>query len=147
MTRFTTVSSGIALLIAVVLLPLVGCKKYSDGPGLSLVSREERVENTWIVAQATEDGQDKSSSYDQYTIALTSDGDAILEADYFYFGVHYVVTTNGTWSFENDNENIRFDYEDNSEDVEYQILRLTSDQFWLRRIGADLELELAGTAS
>lgn len=147
MTRFTKAGSGITLLIAVVFLPLAGCKKYSNGPGFSLVSRQERVENTWIVATATENGEDVSSSYDQYTITLTSDGDAALVADYYYFGVHYAVTTDGTWSFENNEENIRFDYEDDGEDAEYQILRLTGDQFWLRRIGADLELELAGTAS
>jgi hypothetical protein len=136
---------GLLGLLAV--LPLTGCKKYPDGPGVSIVSKKMRVENTWIVAKATEDGQDVSSSYDPYTLTLTRDGDATLEADYFFFGVHYVVITNGTWTFLNDAMNIMFDFEDDSQDAEYQILRLTDDQFWLRRVGADLELQLAGLAT
>lgn len=136
----------IAVIFLAAMLLTVGCKKYPDGPGISLTPKEERVANIWIVAKAIENGQDVSHNYDPYTLTLTRDGDATLEADYYFFGVHYNVLTNGTWNFTNGETNIMFDFEDDGQDAEYQILRLTNDQFWLRRVGADLELQLAGTA-
>lgn len=118
------------------------CKKYADGPAISLIPKKDRVANTWIVEKALADSQDVTSDYDQYEIYLTNDGDAQLTADYTVFGVTYTTATNGTWEFTNDESNIRFDYEDDSQDAEYQILKLTEKEFWLRKVGEELELQL-----
>jgi len=130
------------LISALALMIFTSCEKYEEGPTISLVPRSERVENTWVVDRAYEDGEDVTSSYDQYELTLTQDGAATLEADYTFFGTEIETSTDGTWEFTNDEENISFDYEDDIADGTYQILKLTQDEFWLRKTGDDLELQL-----
>lgn len=120
-----------------------GCKKYEDGPNISLIPRKDRVANTWIVEEAYADNQDVSDDYDQYEIYFTNDGDAELTAEYTLFSVDYTIETDGTWEFTNNQENIRVDFENDDADAEYQILRLTSKELWLRQIGQEVELHLA----
>lgn len=119
---------------------IVSCNKYEEGPAISLIPKKERVANTWVIYHAEDNGNDVSDDYDQYELYLTSDGDAELSADYTFLGTQYQTETNGTWNFTSDKENISFDYEDDSQDGEYQILMLTEEEMRLRKTGDDLEL-------
>jgi hypothetical protein len=123
-------------------LTLPACKKYDEGPLISLTPREERIANTWVIDKAIEAGNDVTSSYDNYVLVLTTDHAATLNAQYEFFGVPINTQTNGTWAFGNDDENLILDFEDNVADGTYLILRLTEPQLWLRKIGDDLELRL-----
>lgn len=118
------------------------CKKYDDGPLISLTSREERIANTWVIDKAIEDGADVTTSYDNYVLTLTTAHGASLSAQYVLFGVPISTETNGTWSFENNDETLVLDFEDDVADGTYQILRLTEPELWLRKTGDDLELRL-----
>ena len=131
-----------SITVATIALLAVSCNKYDDGPGISLVPRNERVANTWVIEKAMADGQDVTGSFEQYVLSLTTGGDATLEADYTLFGVIISNQTTGTWSFANDQEDLVLDFEDDQADGSYQILRLTSDELWLRKLGDDLELQL-----
>lgn len=119
-----------------------GCQKYEDGPAISIIPKEERVANTWVVAQALADNQDVTDQYDQYELYLTRGGDVELTAKYTIFGTTYTTDTDGTWQFTNNKDNISFDYEDDDQDAEYQILKLTEKEMWLRKVGQELELHL-----
>lgn len=129
--------------VAVILvLGFAACKKYEDGPLISIIPKAERVANTWIVEKAYSDNQDVTEDYDQYELYLTKDGAAELTAKYTVFGTTFESQTNGTWEFTNDKENIKFDYQDDDFDSEYIILKLTEREFWLRQVGQDIELHL-----
>lgn len=130
------------LALAAVALLATGCKKYEDGPGISLVPRTERVANTWVIERATADGDDVTSSYDQYVLSLTTDGAATLDAEYTVFGVDVSTETTGTWAFANDQEQLVLDFEEDLADGTYIINRLTRTELWLRKVGEDLELRL-----
>lgn len=130
------------LALAAVALLAMGCKKYDDGPGISLVPRTERVANTWVIERATADGDDVTSSYDQYVLSLTTDGAATLDAEYTVFGVDVSTETTGTWAFANDQEQLVLDFEEDLADGTYIINRLTQTELWLRKVGEDLELRL-----
>lgn len=131
--------------LTIVGLTFASCNKYEEGPALSIIPKNERVANTWQIYYAQDDGQNVSDNYDQYTLYLTADGAAQLDADYFVLGTQYQTSTQGTWSFENDKQDIRLDYEDDSEDQVYQILMLKSDEMRLRAKGDDLELRFTGS--
>lgn len=120
----------------------VGCKKYEDGPAVSLSSRTDRVANTWVIAYAEEDGQNVSSQFDQYELFMNTAGEATLEATYTVFGTTYSDQTSGTWSFQDEQQNLRLDFDDDSQDGEYRILRLTKDELWLKDISQNLEIHL-----
>jgi hypothetical protein len=123
-------------------LTATSCKKYEDGPNVSLTSRTERVANTWIISYAEEDGENVSSEFNQYELFMNSSGDATLDANYTVFGTTYQNQTSGTWVFTNDEANLRLDFDDDSQDGEYRILRLTNDELWLKDISQNLELHL-----
>jgi hypothetical protein len=137
--NFTRTIGAMTLLAATA---LGSCQKYEEGPAVSLTPREDRVANTWVIAYAEENGENVSSDFDQYELYLKTDRDATLTASYTAFGTDFNTTTNGTWNFTNDDENIRFDYEDDDQDNEFRILRLKSDELWLQDIDQDLELHL-----
>ncbi len=134
--------SPLLLLAAASLLSLSACKKYDDGPAISLTPRAERIANTWVIERATENGQDVTDQYDQYVLTLTSGGGATLDASYVLFGVQITTQTTGTWHFENNDEHLVLDFEEDLADGTYLIQRLTQSQLWLRQIGDDLELRL-----
>ncbi|XOV67829.1 MAG: hypothetical protein ACFHU9_01395 [Fluviicola sp.] len=137
--KFTLKIGLIALMSA---STLVGCQKYEDGPMLSLTPRTERVANTWKITYAEQNGEDVSNDYEQYELYLTTDGEAQLDAVYSAFGSEFTTSTEGIWMFTNDEENILFDFEDDSQDDTYEILRLKNEELWLHDLDRDLELRL-----
>ncbi len=128
--------------LALAVLSIAGCKKYNDGPLISLSPRAERVANTWLIDHATANGNDATSDFEAYVLTLTSSGDATLVATYTVFGTAFSFNTSGTWAFQNDDEELVLDFADNSADGTYQIRRLTEEQLWLHKVGDDLELHL-----
>ena len=129
--------------LALSTLLIFSCEKYENGPAISLIPRNERIANTWVIEKAIQNDEDVTSQYDQYEVYYTSDGDSELSAEYTAFGLEFQTETQGTWSLANNDEDLVVDYQDDSEDEEYQILKLTSKELWLREKGEDLELHLA----
>lgn len=123
-------------------LVATSCKKYEEGPAVSLSSRTDRVANTWVFAYAEEDGQNVSAEFDQYELFMNTSGEATLDASYTIFGTTYSDQTTGTWSFQDEQKNLRLDFEDDSQDGEYRILRLTKDELWLKDLSQNLEIHL-----
>ncbi|MBR9859171.1 lipocalin family protein [bacterium] len=131
----------INILILCVAFVFASCK-YEEGPAISLSTKKDRVANTWNVYEATNDGEDVTDSYDQFTLMTAEDGDASLVATYTFGDITYQYETDGTWEFDNNKENLVLDFEDDDADRTYMILRLTEDEMWLREKGEDLELKL-----
>ena len=118
------------------------CKKYDDGPAISLRSKSERIANNWRVEKAIDNGNDVSGNFDRYDVSFTKSGDASLTAQYSFLGIEYNYTTTGKWRFESDTEKLVVDYEDNSADATYFILRLKEKELWVRQENTNLELHL-----
>ena len=123
-------------------LILMSCSKYEENPAISLSSKKARMANTWVVNKATANDQDVTDDYDDFELYLTKSGDAELSAEYTVFTIDFSTDTDGTWEFANSKENLVLDFEDDNADREYQILKLTKDELWLRELGRDLEIEL-----
>ena len=121
---------------------LSSCKKYDDGPAISLRSKKERIANDWRIDKAFDNGNDVTNSFDQYEVSFSKEGSANLTAHYSFFGIDYDYTTSGTWDLENNNEKIRVDYETDAADANYFILRLKEKELWVREEGTNLELHL-----
>ena len=120
----------------------MGCKKYEDGPGISLLPKVNRLDNNWEVDKAYDEGKDVTNSYDQYTLKLTKDGLASLTAKYDYGAFSYEGTTEGTWEFENNKQDIKLDFEDDNADATYKILKLKSNELWIQERAGTVELRL-----
>ena len=49
--------------IFILILFFSSCKKYENGPAFSLLSKKERVANTWAIQMVKENGVDKTNDY------------------------------------------------------------------------------------
>ena len=47
-------------LITTIILPFSSCKKYEEGPALTLLSKKQRAANTWNILKYYENGTDKT---------------------------------------------------------------------------------------
>jgi hypothetical protein len=121
---------------------LASCKKYEDGPLISLRSREARIANDWRIERAMDGGDDVTGLFDQYELRLTKGKDATLTANYTLLGIHFEFSTSGTWALVNKSEDLQLDFADDDADETWEILRLKETELWLHEKGGDLELHL-----
>ncbi len=140
MKKMNILSLFVAFATLTFILP--ACNKYEDGPDISLIPRKDRIVNTWIFAYAEANGENVSDQFDQYELYMNSENEAQLDATYVIFGTSYQTTTSGTWAFTNEQQNLMLDFADDTQDNEYEILRLANKELWLRDLDQDLELHL-----
>jgi hypothetical protein len=115
-------SALIILCTGLFLFGLQACEKYPDGPLFSLNSRTGRVSNTWTVDNYKVNGNDYTSLVSGYSETYTK------SSDYSYqWGVF---GGTGTWSFQNNDEEIRITGINNQESVTLFILKLEEKEFW-----------------
>jgi hypothetical protein len=132
MNKLILTTSGLRLFI----LTLPSCKKYEDGPLISIHSKTKRVSNEWRLEEKFLNGVEQPLDDDDYRFRITFKED----------GTCYKTTTNGssstsrvgTWNFVNDKEVIRtyFVYTyfatTVTEETFYTILRLKEKELWVR---------------
>ena len=120
-------------LFAVVALVLVfsGCKKYEDGPSLSLRTKKARLTNVWVIHSVSENGTDKTSDYMTvyagYTLTINKDNTYSL-AYRFFNATDY--SENGTWVFSGDKEHVYFTKANTSTQSDWTILKLKERELW-----------------
>lgn len=122
------------LLFSVLIAGLLTSCKYEEGPILSLQSRVKRVAGDWDVAYSTNsNGDENTDTYEDLKFSFREDYTAKIEVS-TTLGTEEIL---GTWDFGQDDT--RFKMEDLELfgglvkfDEEFEILRLTQDEFWLR---------------
>lgn len=111
----------IAILIVALLFGAASCKKYENGPAITLKSKKARVANTWIIDEYVYANGDIDKETDSDTYELSKDGTLIRSYGSTSF--------DGKWEFRKDKEDIAFIY-DNYE-VTYTIVKLKEKELWL----------------
>lgn len=115
--------SVVLLLLAVMALPVLqGCKKYPEGPSLSLRTRTARVANTWKVDNYKINGSDFTSLVSGYTETFSKEG-----AYSYSWGNN---SGTGTWAFQNEDQEIRITGTSNQDSYTLVILKLEEKEFW-----------------
>ncbi|MCL6259812.1 hypothetical protein M3O96_11980 [Aquiflexum sp. TKW24L] len=131
---------SITALIMVSGMLAFGCEDYPDGPAVSLIPKAERVGNEWKVGEALDNGTNVTANYSRYELDLTPGGAATLTAQYSLLGMEYDFVTDGTWEFVSDEQKISFDFANDLADGVYEILKLETNDMWLKEDGGTLEL-------
>ncbi len=95
---------SIKLVIAALLLTFAfsSCKKYPDGPSMSLRSKEHRAEGEYMIEKYTLNGADqtdllKTAGGPDYAFHLEEDGS---------YHVHGNLEDEGKWKFSSDKKNL-----------------------------------------
>ena len=118
------------LVLAFLSVIAVSCGKYEEGPGFSLISKKNRVTNTWVLSKVEVNGQDETPQSSSYTLKMTLKEDETLSANYTVLTIPF--TTTGTWAFNSDKSALILT--DNSGTTTNTILRLTNKEMKLRQI-------------
>ncbi len=119
------------LLFAGLMMPTIqSCKKYPDGPSISLRSRTARVANSWRVERYLKNGIDQTGNF----IASKSNYVEIFTKENNWSFVYLntsdgkIKSGGGTWHFINDDKQIlRTEGGDNQL---LHIMRLKQNEFW-----------------
>jgi len=113
----------ILMLIVFAVVPAIqSCKKYTDGPAISLRSKTERVANTWKVDNYKVNGDDYTSFVSEYYETYTKEGNFSYSWGSF--------SGDGKWAFQNDKEEIKITGINNQSSQTLFILKLEEKQFW-----------------
>jgi len=108
------------------------CKKYENGPDFSLLPKKERLANAWKLSSYSEDGVDKTSTFNSLfkdaLFTIETDGDYTFTYKPLGIGSY---TETGTWRFINDKK----DFETNPTSGigsigVHHILKLKDKELW-----------------
>ncbi len=114
--------TGVLILIALI----TACKKYPDGPWISLETRTARVANVWKMEQVTLNGSDVTSTYKNINYTETYD----KSGNYSYNSS--VGNGSGKWAFENKDTQIKRNGVSGQSSEDLTILRLKEKSFWYK---------------
>ncbi len=119
------------------LVLLEGCKKYPEGPAISLRSKKERVANTWKLDALISGGVDSTAYFtgffNDYTVILTKSGSYTISYSFRGFSV----TETGGWAFASGKEDLQItpktvSYGAVPSPSVFQIMKLYEKELWLR---------------
>jgi hypothetical protein len=115
-------------LAMIVVLP--ACKKYPDGPAVSLRSKKARLANNWSIDKVLGAGLDITAAFvtDKKNYNLEIKDDGTFTENYETGG--NVNTVIGTWKFSKDKKYVDMHYPLVS--FSWEILRLKQDELWLK---------------
>src|ERR1035437_7977486 len=112
--------------ILVIVSSLTSCKKYPDGPWISLETRTARVANTWKMEQIMLNGSDITSTLTSINYTETYD----KSGNYSYSST--IGSGSGKWSFENKDTQIKRQGVSGQSSEDLTILRLEEKSFWYK---------------
>lgn len=123
------ITSLFVLIAGLSTLTITGCKKYEDGPLISLRSREARVANTWKIDNYKVNGTDYTSLMGGYSETFTKSGGYSYESS--------ILNGSGTWKFRNHDEEIALTGTANQDNYTLVILKLEEKEFWYYYMDGD----------
>ena len=119
------------ILTTATLTSLPSCKKGSDDPPVSLVTRKDRFTNTWTLIKYEKNGTVQDLNGTTYKYNVFNNGTLTQTVEGSIFGFPARTVRDGTWSFMNDDEDVKITLP--NESVIYNIQRLASKELWLKK--------------
>jgi hypothetical protein len=122
------------LLFLIVVTTISSCKKYPDGPSLSLISRKERISNTWQISAYFENNIDKTTDFKNafQNAKIVIDKNGNYNISYKAFGLADY-TESGTWNFtNNDIDFVTNPSTGTASTATHHILKLKEKELWYK---------------
>lgn len=123
----------VALIIATTIITILpSCKKGDDDPIVSLRTRKDRFTNTWTLVKYEKNGVSQDLNGATYIYNAFNSGTLTRTIEGTVFGFPARAVSDGTWSFLNDDEDVKIII--NNDTVIYNIQRLANKELWLKRV-------------
>jgi hypothetical protein len=116
------ITVALLFIAAFTMTTIQSCKKYEEGPAISLHSRAERVANTWKIENYKINETDYTSGTSDYSETFSKDGDYSYQWGAF--------SGSGKWAFQNDDAEIRITGTNTQPSQTLFILKLKEKEFW-----------------
>lgn len=120
----------------VIIFIFSGCKKYDDGPTISLRSKKNRLAGKWVTHMWLYNKYEQIYMLDTMrTAEFTKDGKYYYH-EYNQF-THKATNLEGTWEFRQEKEQLFLTLPGSTDTNMYQlwdILRLKNDEIWLEMV-------------
>jgi hypothetical protein len=126
------------ILFVVAFLAVSGCKKYPDGPYISLLPKNYRLAEDWRKNKIYKNGNDISTEYLTHIRHESLNVDKRGNFNYYLTSDTGYLTYGGSWTFSPDKTVIYFSYflgAQSMNDV-FLILRLKEHDLWLQQTTA-----------
>jgi len=87
-------------LLAIAIFTIQGCSKYSDGPGISLLTKKNRLCNDWLLDYHLLNENDVTDANQTMKLSIEKDGTYSMTTYTDAMGQLQGEYSHGTWTFE-----------------------------------------------
>jgi hypothetical protein len=147
------IKTGILVLIVLV---TYSCKKYDEGPLISLRSKEKRMSGEWDIQKFIVDGYDSTSFFNKYDNAhfifnVDNEGRIIISCNDNGANPKPIIVLNGNWKWLNNKNDISIQFNHSTNDFKpflinnvsvWEIKKLTSKNFYLETNDNNIQYRL-----
>ena len=119
------------LVLALLLAFVVSCGKYEEGPGISLLSKKNRITNVWSLSSRMTNSQTTNLSNSTWKVEINDDETYNSQAT--YLGIPFL-NESGIWKFSTDKSQLLTTPSGSSNTDSWEIIRLTKDELKLKYI-------------
>lgn len=120
----------LVLVLAMTTAVLPSCRKGSDDPAVSFKSRSNRITNTWKLVKYEKNNTTQDLNGTTYEYTFYEDGKVKRTVEGVVFGFPTRTVSEGTWTFQNDDEDVKIVL--GSDTTLYNIQRLATKELWLK---------------
>ena len=137
------IGSYFFILAVVFSVAFFSCKKYPEGPSFSLITKKERLSNSWKIQQYKFNGADsttfvKNFLLNNYKLAISKNGDYSISYNVVIGIISIPFTEAGNWVFSSDKKNVIFTKESGNTTATVgtnsncEILKLKETELWAK---------------
>ena len=119
------------LVLALLLAVGVSCGKYEEGPGISLLSKKNRITNVWSLSSRMTNSQTTNLSNSTWKVEIKDDETYTSQAT--YLGIPFL-NESGIWKFSTDKSQLLTSPSGSSNTDSWEIIRLTKEELKLKYI-------------
>ena len=120
----------LVLVLAMTTAVLPSCRKGSDDPAISFKSRSKRITNTWKLVKYEKNSTTQDLNGTIYEYSIYEDGKLKRTIEGSVFGFPTRTVSEGTWTFQNDEEDVKIVI--GSDTTLYNIQRLATKEVWVK---------------
>ena len=119
------------LVLALLSVIAVSCGKYEEGPGISLLSKKNRITNVWSLSSRMTNSQTTNLSNSTWKVEIKDDETYNSQAT--YLGIPFL-NESGIWKFSTDKSQLLTTPSGSSNTDSWEIIRLTKEELKLKYI-------------
>ena len=117
------------LLLTISTVIISACGKYEEGPGISFLTKKNRITNTWNLTSRTTNGSTTNLSNQTWEVVIKDDDTYTSKAT--ILGVPFFNEI-GAWKFSDDKLDLLTTPASSANTVSWEIVRLKKDELKLR---------------